>query len=640
MASDATKQTINQSLIDLKAEVADRTKSVITGVKIPELEDTRIISNTDQLIIETGGGTKRTTMRAFSDFVGTGLATPKEVQDARGNYPQLGDRLDAMDGKIGTNEQNIQNNAQEIQGNKQEITNLKNKQDTLSKEVVDARTDNKNPNKTHDNLKERLDSDYKELSDGIEKINTRLSGVIHNILSYGCKPDDESFDNAPIINTIINSMSNGGTIQIPAGKFYIKSPIILKPHVTLQGMGSPKPDDSVGGSMICLSNEVNDCNMVEAMGGSDNYCYGVTIRNIGIEGHGGALTGIKLSQCSRTLLEKVDVHYCNVGLEITGGMLDTYKDLNLMYNREFNLLIKNTHYTTTQRFYNCYFGQQKPYPNAVPIKIETSSLTDCTFYSCTIESSPNPVIINPNNNVTFDNIFTENVPSSSGSSVFKVGYKDAGDSLNLSHNGTFKIKGGVMWGVVDNYESKTMFDVDFCDGFSVDGLMYRRFGKVIKTSSNTRCIPSFSNCLGENGLVTTDLDQVGDNITVLNCIVRGHEWVNKEGRKNAYELGFFNLLNGWDNFYGGYETMKAYKTSTGVTLQGVIAGGNNKVVMTLPDEFRPKENIILNGNYVNSDTSSWTYFTIIIRNNGNVEFESPSTMRNQAHAFCLNFQAK
>ena len=86
--------------------------------------------------------------------------------------------------------------------------------------------------------------------------------------------------------------------------------------------------------------------------------------------------------------------------------------------------------------------------------------------------------------------------------------------------------------------------------------------------------------------------------------------------------------------------MKAYKTSTGVTLQGVIAGGNNKVVMTLPDEFRPKENIILNGNYVNSDTSSWTYFTIIIRNNGNVEFESPSTMRNQAHAFCLNFQAK
>ena len=182
MASDATKQTINQSLIDLKAEVADRTKSVISGVKIPELEDTRIISNTDQLIIETGDGTKRTTMRAFGDFVGTGLATPKEVQDARGNYPQLGDRLDAMDGKIAINEQNIQNNSQEI-------AELKAKHEADMREVIDARTDNKNPITTHNNLKERLDSDFDHLNSEIEKTNTQLSenakkfGKYHNIVN-------------------------------------------------------------------------------------------------------------------------------------------------------------------------------------------------------------------------------------------------------------------------------------------------------------------------------------------------------------------------------------------------------------------------------------------------------------------------
>ena len=482
-------------------------------------------------------------------------------------------------------------------------------------------------------------SALKKVNDRIDETNAQMSGVINNILSYGCKPDDESFDNAPIINTIINNMPNGGTIQIPVGRFYVKSPIILKPHITLQGMGSTKPDDNLMGSMLCLSNEVSGCNIIEVMGDSDSYCYGVSIRNIGIEGHGGALTGIKLSDCSRTLIEKVDIHYCNIGLEVTGGMLDTYKDMNLLYNRGFNLLIKNTHLSTTQRFYNCYFGQQKPYPNAIPIKIESTALTDCAFYSCTVESTPNAVIINRNNNIVFDNIYTENAPCSGTGSVFKIGYKEDGEQ-DVTHNGTFKIKGGVMCGAIDNYELKTMFDIDHCDGFSVDGLMYRRFGNVIKTSSNTRCIPSFSNCLGENGLVTTDLDRVGDNITVLNCIVRGHEWVNKEGRKNAYEQGLFNLLNGWVNFYEGYETMKAYKSSTGVTLQGVIRGGNNKVVMTLPDEFRPKENIVLNGNYVNSETSSWSYFTIIIRNNGNVEFESPESMRNQAHAFCLNFQSK
>ena len=473
----------------------------------------------------------------------------------------------------------------------------------------------------------------------LEKVNNRMTGLINNILSEGAKSGDESFDNAVIINRMINSMPNGGVIQIPVGKFYVKSPIILKPHITLQGVGSTTPDDGSNGSMLCLSNEVSGCNIIEVMGKPESYCYGVTIKNIGIEGHGSALTGIKLSDCSRTLIEKVDIHYCNIGLEITGGMLDTYKDMNLLYNRAFNLLIKNTHLSTTQRFYNCYFGQQKPYPNAIPIKIESTALTDCTFYSCTVESTPNAVIINRNNNVVFDNIYTENAPCSGTGPVFKIGYKEDGEQ-DVSHDGTFKIKDGVMCGAVDSYELKTMFDIDYCDGFSVDGVMYRRFSKVITTTSHTRCIPSFRNCLGENGLVTTDLDQSPENIGVVNCIVRDHQLVNKEGRKNLYESGFFNLLNGWDNFYEGYETMKAYKTSTGVVLQGVLKGGTKNLVMTLPEGCRPKESIVLNGNYVNSETSSWTHFGILIKSTGEVEFHSPATMRNQAHAFCLSFQAK
>ena len=472
----------------------------------------------------------------------------------------------------------------------------------------------------------------------LAEITEQLDGVIVNIKSFGCTPEDESFDNGTIINSIINSMPNGGTIQIPVGRYYIKSPIILKDNITLQGIGTTKPDNSISGSMICLSNEIANSNIIEASGAPDNYCYGVTIKNIGIEGHGSALTGIKLSDCSRTLIEKVDIHYCNIGLEVTGGMLDTYKDMNLLYNRGFNLLIKNTHLSTTQRFYNCYFGQQKPYPNAVPIKIESTSLTDCTFYSCTIESTPNPVIINRNNNVVFDNIYTENAPCSGTTPTFKIGYKENGEQ-DVAHDGTFKIKGGVMCGAVDDYQSKTMFDIDYCDGFSVDGLMYRRFGKVIKTSSKTRCIPSFSNCLGENGLVTTDLDQTPEDIGAVNCIVRDHQQVNKEGRKNLYELGFFSLLNGWDHFYEGYETMKAYKTSNGVCLQGVLHGGTDKLVMTLPDELRPKDNIVLNGNYVDSN-ASWAYFVIIIYSNGNVEFQTPPASRTNAHAFSLTYQPK
>lgn len=72
MASDATKQTFSQSLNDLKAEVADRTKSIITGVKIPELESTLLISPTDQVIVETDGGTRRVSLKTIGNVFGGG----------------------------------------------------------------------------------------------------------------------------------------------------------------------------------------------------------------------------------------------------------------------------------------------------------------------------------------------------------------------------------------------------------------------------------------------------------------------------------------------------------------------------------------------------------------------------------------
>lgn len=190
MASDATKQTISQSLNELKAEIADRTKAIITGVKIPELESALLISPTDQVIVETNSGTKRVSLKSVGDIFGQGGGTTniQEVVDARNdgvtNYPQLKDRLDAMDGKtqanvqeIEDNKQNIQDNTQQIATNKQEIGDLTNKYDLLNQEVVDAREDNKTPSVTHNSLKERLDSDF-------DYLNSQVSDIVDRKLKY------------------------------------------------------------------------------------------------------------------------------------------------------------------------------------------------------------------------------------------------------------------------------------------------------------------------------------------------------------------------------------------------------------------------------------------------------------------------
>ena len=58
------------------------------------------------------------------------------------------------------------------------------------------------------------------------------------ITNYGAKGDG-AFDNAPVINSLLDQMPNtGGSLVIPHGDFRINSPIILrKSYVTIRGMG-------------------------------------------------------------------------------------------------------------------------------------------------------------------------------------------------------------------------------------------------------------------------------------------------------------------------------------------------------------------------------------------------------------------
>lgn len=106
MASDATKQTISQSLNELKKEVAERTKSTITGIKIPELQETLLFSPTDRLIMETDSGTRKATLSNFGRYFGQGLASPQELVDAREDginnvlYNTLKERLDSQFEKV------------------------------------------------------------------------------------------------------------------------------------------------------------------------------------------------------------------------------------------------------------------------------------------------------------------------------------------------------------------------------------------------------------------------------------------------------------------------------------------------------------------------------------------------------------
>ena len=119
MASDATKQTINQSLNDLKKEVADRTKSIITGVKINELNETLLVSPTDQVIVETNSGTKRVSLKTIVDGGGFDLSDYQTKHDTTlnttdktivGAINEVHNNLNSIDTKIETLEEKVEEN--------------------------------------------------------------------------------------------------------------------------------------------------------------------------------------------------------------------------------------------------------------------------------------------------------------------------------------------------------------------------------------------------------------------------------------------------------------------------------------------------------------------------------------------------
>lgn len=245
-------ERINAELEQLMEEVKKRTKTTITGVKIPELTEINTIDGTEMLIIEGKNGTQRTLVNnipitelvdarndgttqhanlkdrldemtqninenianigditnAFNllnkevidarednqvpsvtypslkerlDAMGASTtvanqaltlatSTNKEVEEARGGQPTLGDRLDGIDAEINDVDERVVKN-------EENITNIQQDFNVLNQEVIDARTDSKDPIETHNSLKERLDSDFDHLNSEIEKTNVELHDV-------------------------------------------------------------------------------------------------------------------------------------------------------------------------------------------------------------------------------------------------------------------------------------------------------------------------------------------------------------------------------------------------------------------------------------------------------------------------------
>lgn len=167
---------------------------------------------------------------------------------------------------------------------------------------------------------------------GVEKrriYNDAQKGV-YNIVDYGAKANDPSFDNSIVINDLIDKIGpNGGLIEIPIGDFYIKDSIVVnKSYVTFIGLnngqrsvidkGNDRSQEGGGGSRLVILNE-KPAIMIYDEENQDRIT-GLEFKNFQIKGKNNDGYGILATQdTDRLLVDNVVITNVGNGLDLKGA---------------------------------------------------------------------------------------------------------------------------------------------------------------------------------------------------------------------------------------------------------------------------------------------------------------------------------
>jgi hypothetical protein len=160
------------------------------------------------------------------------------------------------------------------------------------------------------------------------------------------------------------------------------------------------------------------------------YVYDVIIDGLVLNGSALSRAGIYAKLFGRGVIRNVRVKDCNIGILVETGMTATIDNCVLEGNREYGMLFKNDCYensakisTTSFVVSNTYIGQTyfrdgvgvAAYETAVPLRVASYAATDIAFDNCVVESTQKAISLGMGNNITFNNLYTENVPDGLGS---------------------------------------------------------------------------------------------------------------------------------------------------------------------------------------------------------------------------------
>lgn len=150
----------------------------------------------------------------------------------------------------------------------------------------------------------------------------------YNIDEWGAQPNNPNFDNAKVFNRIISQMGKqGGTIYIPAGTYYVKSPVnIDRSYVSIVGdnsglrsgidRGDNKSQAGGGGAQVMLTSGVTGFKIH----GGQTRLSGITFKGFQIKGQHNNGFGIKgETDTDGVTISDMVINNVGLGVELKGA---------------------------------------------------------------------------------------------------------------------------------------------------------------------------------------------------------------------------------------------------------------------------------------------------------------------------------
>ncbi|HEM2541051.1 TPA: right-handed parallel beta-helix repeat-containing protein [Streptococcus suis] len=169
------------------------------------------------------------------------------------------------------------------------------------------------------------------------ELQSQSSTMVYDISKYGAKPDDKQFDNAKIINDIIQKIGvSGGTIYIPTGNFYLKSSIMIdRSYINIVGEGSglrsgidegtSKSQALGGGSRLILQSGVSGIQVVDEE--NKSRLTGIQFKNFQLHGEENNGIGIEAKQdTDGIVVENLVIKNVGIGIYLLGADAPSIRD--------------------------------------------------------------------------------------------------------------------------------------------------------------------------------------------------------------------------------------------------------------------------------------------------------------------------